>query len=82
VRFTLSERAVVTFRVQRKVGKRWRAVAGLFRRSAHAGRNSLHFRGRIGGHRLGRGRFRLVVVAKDRGGKHSLVRRVGFRITG
>ncbi len=80
VRFTLSERASVTFRVQRRVGGRWRTVRGAFRRAGHAGLNRLHFRGRIGGRRLAVGRYRLVVRAVDGLGPRSAVRRVGFRI--
>jgi hypothetical protein len=83
VRFRLSEPARVVFRVQR-LGRngRWLAVSGVFRRAGHAGLNRLHFRGRIGGHRLGPGRYRLVVVAVDRLGARSFVRRAGFRILG
>jgi hypothetical protein len=80
VRFVLSEPARVTFRVQRKVGLRWRTVRGVFRRAGHTGLNRLHFRGRIGGHRLAVGRYRLVVGAVDRLGARSIVRRAGFRI--
>jgi Calx-beta domain len=80
VRFVLSEPARVTFRVQKKVGTRWRTVRGVFRRSGHTGLNRLHFRGRIGGRRLAVGRYRLVVRAVDGLGARSAVRRVGFRI--
>ena len=80
VRFALSERARVTFRVQRKVGRRWRTVRGVFRRAGHPGLNRLHFRGRIGGRRLAVGRYRLVVRAVDALGAQSVARRVGFRI--
>ena len=80
MRFVLSERARVTFRVQRKVGTRWRTVHGVFRRAGRAGLNRLHFRGRIGGRRLAVARYRLVVVAVDGLGARSAVRRVGFRI--
>ena len=80
VRFALSEPARLTFRVQRKVGSRWRTVRGVFRRAGHAGLNRLHFRGRIGGHRLAVARYRLVIRAVDRLGAASAVRRAGFRI--
>jgi Calx-beta domain len=82
VHFFLSERAVVTFRVQRRLRNgRFRNVAGAFSRTRSAGFVSLHFRGRIGGHRLAPGRYRLVVVARDALGAKSFVRRAGFRIT-
>ena len=80
MRFVLSERARVTFRVQRRVGTRWRSVRGVFRRAGHTGLNRLHFRGRIGGRRLAVGRYRLVVLAVDGLGARSVVRRAGFRI--
>jgi Calx-beta domain len=80
VRFALSEPARLPFRVQRKVGTRWRTVRGVFHRAGHAGLNRLHFRGRIGGHRLAAGRYRLVIRAVDGLGARSAVRRIGFRI--
>jgi Calx-beta domain-containing protein len=81
VSYLLSEPALVTFRAERlRRDGRWATVPGVFRRTAHAGRNTLRFRGRIGGRRLAAGRYRLVVRARDSGGATSLARRAGLRI--
>ena len=81
VSYVLSESAIVTFRVQkRRPNGPWATFPSSFRRAGHAGRNTLRFRGRIGGRRLSVGRWRLVVRARDARGARSAVRRVGFRI--
>ncbi len=80
LRFTLSERARVHFHVQRRIGRRWSTLSGAFVRTAHAGLNRLHYRGRIGGHWLSVGRYRLVAYARDFQGARSVTRRPAFRI--
>jgi PKD domain len=101
VSFGLSERANLTFRVQRArpgrlVGRRCVAVtrrnrsarhctrylllAGKFARVGRAGANSFRYMGRLAGHALRLGRYRLLVTATDPAGNRSLVRRVAFRI--
>ena len=101
VSFVLSERASLTFRIERarpgrRVGGRCVAVtrrnrnarhctryvllAGKFTRAGRAGANSFRYMGRLAGHALGLGRYRLRVTATDLAGNRSLVRRVAFRI--
>jgi sugar lactone lactonase YvrE len=60
VRFHLSERSTVSFRVERRVGRRWRGAKS-FIRTRGAGRGSAVFRAR----RLRAGRHRVVVRAQD-----------------
>ena len=60
VRFQVSERATVTFRIERLVRKRWRGVTRFTRRSA-AGRGSARFTAR----RLRAGRHRVTLRAQD-----------------
>jgi PKD repeat protein len=101
VSFVLSERANLTFRIQRAragrlVGRRCVAVtrrnrsarhctrylllAAKFTRVGRAGANSFRYMGRLAGHPLRLGRYRLLVTAADAAGNRSLVRRVAFRI--
>jgi hypothetical protein len=60
VRFTVSEQSTVTFRVERRIGRRWRTLRTFTRRSS-AGPGSVAFRTR--GLRVGR--HRVVLRAQD-----------------
>ena len=77
VRFQVSEASTVTFRVERRAGRRWSNVRSFTRRRSGAGRGSTAFR--IRG--LRPGRHRVVVRAQDRARNRS--RRVSraFRVT-
>jgi hypothetical protein len=79
IRYTLSEPAAVTLRVQRLAGGRVHAV-GTLRRSGVAGANRVRFSGRIGRRALARGRYGLTVRATDAAGNRSLPRSRTFRI--
>ena len=57
-------------------------VRGSFRHRDEAGLNTFVFTGRVGGRRLGRGRYRLTAVAADRAGNRSKPVRRRFRIVG
>ena len=74
LRFTLSEAATVTVRVDRRRGKRWRR-AGRFVSSAANGANDLPVR-RV----MRRGRYRITLVAVDASGNRSRPARAGLRI--
>ena len=82
-RFRLSERARVTFRIERRTRKGWSHV-GTFVRSRKAGRNSLAFSGRFKyrgrTRRLGRGRYRLKARARDAAGNRSKLVARRFRV--
>ena len=82
VSFRLNERATVTFTVQRaRSGHRgWRAVRGSFRITRDRGTRRLRFTGRIDGHALARGRYRLVGRAHVGTGKPSGPARARFEI--
>ncbi len=56
------------------------ALAGSFARASKTGRNSFRFTGRLRGHRLAPGSYRLVATASDSGGRRSAARRASFRI--
>ena len=60
---------------------RWVTV-GRFRHADAAGANALRFSGRIRGHKLRPGRYRLSLSARIGSGTPSAARRVGFRIVG
>jgi hypothetical protein len=79
LRYSLSEAAKVSFRVDRKRGKRWRR-AGSFTKRGKAGSNLLRFNGRLHGHKLRAGSYRFVLVARDASGNVSATRRMSFRI--
>jgi hypothetical protein len=85
LRFTLSERATVNFRVQRcrrrRGSRRCRYVRlrGGFSARARAGRNGFVFTGRLRGRRLRPGRYRLELTAVDAARNRSLPGRVRFR---
>jgi subtilisin family serine protease len=101
VRFSLSQPAWVTFRVQkaargRRAGRRcarprrsnrrrrrctrWVTLRGSFIRAGKPGRNSFKFRGRLRGHRLRRGRYRLRARATNVAKSRSVPKTKGFRI--
>jgi sugar lactone lactonase YvrE len=75
VSYVLVAPATVRFTVQRSVRREYRRVRGSFVHRGSPGFNSFHFSGRVRGHRLRPGRYRLV--AKIRG---AVPRRSGFRI--
>jgi hypothetical protein len=79
VSYELSEAAVVTFRVDRRRAGRWRRMRGKFSNSGHAGANSFRWSGRLRGHRLRAGRYRLVAQAVDPSGQRSGIVRKRFR---
>ena len=101
VAYTLSEPALVSFRVERalsgrRVGgrcvrpsrtnrsarrcTRYPTMRGSFSDRGERGSNRFTFRGRLAGHALRPGRYRLRAVATDRAGNRSLLKRTGFRI--
>jgi hypothetical protein len=86
VRFTLSERARVAFRVERRVaarrgrGARFVRLRGGFSVVRSAGRRAVRFSGRLRRWALRPGRYRLVLVATDAAGNRSRAKRVGFRV--
>jgi hypothetical protein len=73
VRFSLSEPAAVTMRVQRRAGRRLRAVGRARRAAGRAGAN------RVALPRLKPGRYRVAVVATDAAGNRA-VKRLAFRV--
>jgi hypothetical protein len=83
-RFTLTEAARVTIRIQRAIGtgerKRYRTLTAI-RRSGAAGRNSTAFSRKIGRRPLRPGRYRAVAFATDAAGNRSAPRLAAFRIT-
>lgn len=82
VSWRLSAPARASFSIERlrRTRRTWVRVPGSFRRSGNAGRHSLVFAGRIAGRQLAAGRYRLVVVARDRTGNRSRPARTTFRI--
>ncbi len=84
VRFTLSEDATVTLRVERRVaGRRVRhvPVKGTLVRTGRAGANRILLDGRLGGRALAAGRYRVRLVAADAAGNRSAPATRAFRIT-
>jgi phosphatidylinositol-3-phosphatase len=83
--YTLSMPARVSFRVdrcrRRRAGHcaRWKRLAGGFVRNGLAGANTVRWRGRLRGHRLRAGQFRLVARATGYGGRGRVARH-RFRI--
>jgi hypothetical protein len=73
IRYTLSEPAAVTLRVQRVVRGRRKPVRTI-RRAGLAGPNRVKLRA------LRRGRYRVVAKAVDAAGNASTARKVRFRI--
>jgi PKD domain len=79
-RFRLSERAKVTIRIDRRVGRRYRKVKTLTRRRRPAGANRVPFSGRLKSKPLAAGRYRATLRAADRAGNRSRARRITFVI--
>jgi Ca2+-binding RTX toxin-like protein len=79
-RFSLSERAAVTLRLERRVHGRWVRMRGRLTHAGVAGRNRVVLRGRLARRALAEGRYRLVARATDAAGNRSAPRRAGFQI--
>ncbi len=83
VRFRLSERSTVLFRIERRTRKGWSHV-GDFTRTRKAGRSSLSFSGRFNYHghtrTLKAGRYRLKARAKDKARNRSRLASRRFRV--
>ena len=77
VTFTLSEKARVTFSIRKASGA---ALKGTFSLTAKRGANRLRFSGRLGGHALKAGRYRLLAQAKTADGRKSATVSVKFQI--
>jgi hypothetical protein len=83
-RYTLSEAARVTLKIQRALpGRRGRyGTVGTLKRSGAKGANRIRFSGRIGRRALRRGRYRAVIRAVDAAGNRSGRRTARFRVAG
>jgi hypothetical protein len=73
--FRLSEAATLSFRVERRAGKRWRALGRPSSRKAPAGRATIRLP-----RNLPVGRYRLVITARDAAGNRSTAVRLTFRV--
>ncbi len=81
-RYTLSETAQVTLRIQRALAGRhgrYRTVRTL-KRTGAKGSNRIRFARRIGKRSLRPGRYRAVIAATDAAGNRSTLRRTRFRV--
>jgi hypothetical protein len=79
-RYTLSEPAQITLKIQRALaGHRYRTI-GTLARSAKQGANSTRFSGRIGKRALGPGSYRAVISAIDAASNRSTPQAARFRI--
>jgi hypothetical protein len=81
-RYTLSEAAQVTLRIQRALAGRhgrYRTVRTL-KRTGIKGLNRIKFARRIGKRSLRPGRYRAVIAATDAAGNRSTLRRTSFRV--
>jgi hypothetical protein len=86
VAYRLSAAATVTLTIKRRVTDRkghgrWVRVRGSITRAGKAGANGFTFRGRIGSHRIGRGRYRLTAVPSG-GGTTGIARTTRFVVVG
>jgi hypothetical protein len=79
-RFTLSEPAKVTIRIQRLRSGRKRTV-GRIARNGRAGANRVAFSGRLHRRKLKPGRYVATAIAVDAAGQRSTPRRVRFTVT-
>jgi hypothetical protein len=79
-RYTLSEAARVTLKLQRLRPDRRYVGVGALRRSGAQGVHHIWFTGRIGARALRPGRYRGVISATDAAGNRSALRRTAFRI--
>src|SRR4051794_12046485 len=77
LRYSLSEAAKVTIKIQR--ARDGRAI-GKLTRAARQGSNALKFSGRIGKRALKSGRYVAVLTATDAAGNRSAAKRVAFRV--
>jgi hypothetical protein len=77
LRYTLSEAAKVTVKIQRVSTRR---IVGKLTRSGVRGANTIKFSGRIGRKALKAGRYRAVLTAIDAAGNRSSASRVSFRV--
>lgn len=79
VTYTLSARARVALRVERRAGGRWRTLRGqIAATTGRAGANRVTFRARLGARALAPGRYRLRATATA--GSTSRPRWAGFRV--
>ena len=79
-RYTLSEPARVTLRIQRgRAGRGYRTLAKLTRNAA-SGTDRVRFTGRLGKRALRPGRYRALLTATDAAGNRSARRTTRFRI--
>jgi hypothetical protein len=69
-----------TRRLHGRACTRWVAVRGSIKHADAAGIVKLRFTGRIGGHKLAPGRYRLVITAVDAAGNRSKVGTVQFTV--
>jgi hypothetical protein len=79
ISYTLSAAGSVKFTVQRKLGRKFRAVPGGFARKSTSGANKLRFLGVLKGKRLPAGSYRLVAVPSAAGLKGA-TKRASFRV--
>jgi len=75
--YRLSEAARVTVRIQKAHQGHFRPLRGTLTDKGTRGANELRL-----GRKLGEGRYRLVLVARDKAGNASATKRIGFRIDG
>lgn len=80
LRFSLSERALVTVRFARLRAGRAVRLRGSLRHRGRRGRNAIAIRGVLRGRPLRPGRYRLSVVARDAAGNVALARSVLLRV--
>ena len=80
IRYRLSEDATLTVAVRRLRRGRGALARGSIRAAAAAGPGALPFRGRVGGRRLARGRYRATLRAVDAAGNASEGVSVRFRV--
>jgi hypothetical protein len=83
--YRLSEAAKVTVHIEKRTRGRkphYVELRGKLTDQGVAGNNDLRIKRRFAGHRLAPGSYRLELVAKDGSGNKSVVKRIGFRITG
>jgi hypothetical protein len=74
IAFSLSKRARITVRFERRVHGRFVKVRGAVRVTRAAGSRRLRFKGAVAGRKLAAGRYRVSAVATDAGGHASKVR--------
>jgi hypothetical protein len=83
--YRLSEAAKLTVHIEKRTRGRkphYVELRGKLTDQGVAGDNELRIKRRFAGHRLAAGGYRLELVAKDGSGNKSVVKRIGFRITG